>query len=154
MQVRFNNQDITFRKFQWGFSKELHKNQENIFSWKKPSVLLSKMPCRLFVKMTIFQDGSKVLVSGGNIIKINFIASIFRTLHSEIRTPYCSHYLPDPTSHFEWVNLADLASRNDILQSDNQHQGPAKLLTTLRRTWKRLYHQETWVTEMPYHDML
>lgn len=34
------------------------------------------MPCRLFVKMTIFQDGSKVLVSGGNIIKINFIASI------------------------------------------------------------------------------
>lgn len=63
--------------------------------------------------------------------------------HSEIRTPYCSHYLPDPTSHFEWVNLADLASRNDILQSDNQHQGPAKLFTTLRRTWKRLYHQET-----------
>lgn len=82
MQVQFNNQNITFRKFQWGFSKELHKNQENIFSWKKPSVLLSKMPCRLFVKMTIFQDGSKVLVSGGNIIQINFIASIFRTLRS------------------------------------------------------------------------
>ena len=33
-------------------------------------------------KMTIFQDGSKVLVSGGNIIQINFIVSIFRTLRS------------------------------------------------------------------------